>query len=88
MKRLNQKEREAFAAVDRNTYPQDMPCAVCGARWMQHKGMLCSSSPGGVFFLDMGTYIEPIPIAPRFEGESFFVPDLAWQNQNPDFDVV
>ena len=83
---LSRQEREKALSVSKHEYPQDMPCAVCGYRWMQHHGTLCPIRPGYLTPVDMGDHIEMLPVAPIF-GNKTFIPDVAWQNQNPDFDV-
>lgn len=78
--RLNAAERERAMIADPKEFPQEMPCAVCGFRWMQHKGRLCPSRPG---------YFDPLtqrPVAPIF-GDTEFIPDANFFKQ-PDFDVV
>lgn len=84
-KPLTRYERERAMQESPKQYPQNMPCAVCGNRWMQHKGTLCPSRVGDA--MRVGT--EIIPILPSFEGSNTtFIPDVAWENPNPDFDVV
>jgi hypothetical protein len=78
-----QAKIEAAANHDKNAYPNECPCAVCGYRWMQHMGLLCPATPGGFIPLDG----EMVPVMPVFRTDSFFIPDLAYYRQ-PDFDVV
>jgi hypothetical protein len=77
--RLTDKERELAMLVSRKEFPQDMPCAVCHFRWMQHRGLLCPIRPG---FMS----VTGLPVPPVY-GDSTFIPDVAYFNQ-PDFDVV
>jgi len=82
MKNLSHAEIEKAISIDPKTYPQDMPCSVCGFRWMQHMGTLCPVRPG---------YIEnasgfPKLVLPVF-GNTTFLPDLDYY-KTPDFDVV
>lgn len=79
-------ERERAMLVSKDEYPQNMPCAVCGYRWMQHKGLICPETPGYLFPLDMGDRIEMVPVMPTF-GNSLFIPDVAFEKE-PDFEVV
>lgn len=81
---MKPKEIERAINVSPKEYPQDMPCAVCGYRWMQHMGLLCPSTPGGLRIADG----QPVPILPTYQTETTFIPDVSWQNPNPDFDVV
>lgn len=69
--------------VSPKEYPHDLPCAVCHFRWMQHKGTLCPKRPGYLTRI-LG---KLIPVAPVF-GDTTFIPDVAYLNKNPDFDVV
>jgi hypothetical protein len=87
LKQMTPAEKERAMLVDRKEYPGEMPCMVCGFRWMQHKGTLCPSRPGYGFPLDCGDHIEIIPVPPIW-GNTTFIPDLAYYSQNPDFDVV
>jgi hypothetical protein len=80
---MTEAERERAMLVDRKEYPQDLPCAVCRYRWMQHKGLLCPKVPGHWARTPEGI----VPIPPTF-GDTTFIPDVAYLNQNPDFDVV
>lgn len=82
--KLTRKEIEAAINVSREEYPQNMPCAVCGYRWMQHMGTLCPATPGGFATIDG----QPAVIMPVFQEETTFLPDVAYYSQNPDFDVV
>lgn len=82
--KLSRAELEAAINVSPKEYPQNMPCAVCGYRWMQHLGTLCPAKPGG-FLVAAG---EMVPILPVYQEEMTFLPDVAYYNQNPDFDVV
>lgn len=78
--RLNAAERERAMLVSPKTYPQDMPCCVCGFRWMQHKGTLCPARPG---------YFDPIsglPVPPTFS-DTEFLPDVNFFKE-ADFDAV
>jgi hypothetical protein len=86
-KRMSRREKETAMLVPKTEYPQDMPCTVCGYRWMQHKGTLCPQRPGGMIPIDFVTHIEFIPVEPLW-GDTTFLPDVAYYNQNPDFDVV
>jgi hypothetical protein len=76
--RLNAAERERAMSANKLEFPQEMPCAVCGFRWMQHKGKLCPARPG---------YYGPDgkPVLPVF-GDTSFVPDENFYKE-PDFDV-
>jgi len=76
---MTEKERERAMLVSPKEYPQNLPCAICGFRWMQHHGTLCPKQPGYLLF--------GIPRAPIM-GDTTFIPDVAYLNQNPDFDVV
>jgi hypothetical protein len=87
IKRLTRAERERAIAVSRNEYPPEMPCAVCGFRWMQHRGTLCPARPGYLVPIDCGDHIEFMPVSPVF-GDTTFLPDASYFNQSPDFDVV
>jgi hypothetical protein len=81
---LTKQEIEKAINVDRNTYPGEMPCIICGHRWMQHMGTLCPHTPGGYIIVDgMLAAVKPI-----FQEETTFLPDMTYYNQNPDFDVV
>jgi hypothetical protein len=80
---MTEAERERAMLVDRKEYPQDLPCAVCRYRWMQHKGSLCPKVPGHWARTPEGI----VPIPPTF-GDTTFIPDVAYLNQSPDFDVV
>lgn len=78
---MTEAERERAMLVDRKEYPQDLPCAICHHRWMQHNGTLCPVSPG--YITRMGTVQLPV-----FENSnSTFIPDAAYYNQSPDFEV-
>jgi hypothetical protein len=71
---------ERAMIADKEEFPQEMPCCVCGFRWMQHKGRLCPSRPG---------YFDPVsgqPVAPVF-GNTEFIPDVNFYKE-PDFDAV
>jgi hypothetical protein len=87
MKHLSRADRERAMSVARTEYPAEMPCAVCGFRWMQHRGTLCPARPGYLVPIDMGDRIEYRPVAPVF-GDTTFLPDASYYNQSPDFDVV
>lgn len=84
-RRLTRAEIEKAALVSPLTYPQDMPCANCKRRWMQHKGLLCPVQDG---------YWSPvraanggfIAVPPKF-GTDLFIPDEAYYTP-PDFEVV
>jgi hypothetical protein len=80
-----QAKIEAAANHDKNAYPQEMPCMLCGYRWMQHMGLLCPAKPGG--FIPLRDTGELIPVMPIFRTDQFFIPDLAYYKE-PDFDVV
>lgn len=77
---MTQAEKELAMLVSPKEYPQDLPCAVCGYRWMQHRGSLCPRKPGYYSFV-LGR-----PVAPVL-GDTTFIPDVAFLKQ-PDFDVV
>jgi hypothetical protein len=86
--KLSPRDFEKFAAYPRESYPQEMPCAVCGYMWMQHKGMLCPLSPGGFIPIETEKGVfETFAVMPVF-GDSLFVPDLDYYKQNPPFEVV
>lgn len=77
-------EREKLFLTNANLYPQEMPCAMCGYRWMQHKGEVCPVKPGGF----KQTILGMIPIVPIFSGsKTAFVPDVEFYKE-PNFDVV
>lgn len=78
---LTDAERERAALVSPKEYPQEMPCAVCRFRWMQHRGTLCPKTPG---------YVSQVTgeAVPPTMGDTTFIPDVAYYSQNPDFDVV
>jgi hypothetical protein len=76
---MTRQEKEHAILVSRNEYPQDLPCAVCHFRWMQHRGTLCPKRPG--YMSALGVPVPPIM------GDTTFIPDLAYLKQ-PDFDVV
>jgi len=78
--RMTWQERERAMSVSPKEFPQDLPCAVCRYRWMQHKGLLCPVRPGYMS-------VSGIPVPPIF-GDTTFIPDVAYLNQNPDFDVM
>jgi len=79
---MTDADRERAMLVSPKEYPQDLPCAICHHRWMQHKGTLCPVSPG---YIERDGGIK----LPVFAGSnSTFVPDLAYLNQSPDFDVA
>lgn len=78
---MTPKEIEQAISVSPKEYPPDLPCAVCRFRWMQHKGTLCPRTPG---YFDR-FLMQAFP--PTF-ADTTFIPDLAYLNQNPDFDVV
>ena len=78
---MTSAEKERAILVSPKEYPQDLPCAVCGFRWMQHAGTLCPKRPGYY------SYVLDIPVPPIM-GDSTFIPDLAYLNVNPDFDVM
>lgn len=84
---MTNKEWIRAAETKPTEYPQDMPCAVCGNRWMQHKGLLCPSQVGGLIVIDgvLAPVEARFPLPPN---ATTFIPDVAWQNPNPDFDVV
>lgn len=82
--KMTRHELERAISVDPKEYPQNCPCAVCGYRWMQHMGSLCPATPGGIMILDG----EAVMVKPVFQEETTFIPDMAFYNQNPDFDVV
>jgi len=78
---LTDADRERAMLSDRREFPQDMPCASCRHRWMQHKGRLCPVTPGYLSRTGM-------PMLPVFEGSnSTFVPDVNYFKE-PDFDVM
>ena len=80
-RQLSIDQIEHAMAVSPKEYPQDMPCMMCQYVWMQHKGTLCPARPG---------YFDPVtgnPVAPIYQAETTFIPDVAYLNQNPDFDV-
>ena len=52
MKRLTREQREKAMSVSPKEYPQEMPCLICGYRWMQHRGMLCPIRPGSMVPVD------------------------------------
>ena len=90
-RRMPLAKMEAAANVSPSEYPQMMPCLACGYAWMQHKGTLCPQRPGGMqqVLRNGGTpeaYIELVPVLPIW-GDTTFIPDVAYFNQNPDFDV-
>lgn len=74
-------ETEKARSAAKTLYPQDMPCMVCLHRWMQHSGLLCPSRPGYL------SAITGLPVPPTY-GNTTFVPDEMYFNQNPNFDVV
>lgn len=77
-------EREKLFLENANLYPQDMPCAMCGYRWMQHKGEVCPVKPGGL----KKTILGLTPVVPVFLGsKTAFVPDYEFYKE-PNFDVV
>lgn len=80
MPRLNAAQRERAMLADPKEFPQEMPCAVCGFRWMQHKGRLCPARPG---YLDPLTH-QAIPPA---MGDTEFIPDADFYKE-ADFDVI
>ena len=75
-----ERMRERAMAVAKTEYPQDLPCAVCRFRWMQHKGTLCPKTPG---YFD---HVLQMAFPPTL-GDTTFIPDVAYLNQSPDFDV-
>lgn len=80
----NDVEREKLFLTNANLYPQEMPCAMCGHRWMQHRGEVCPVRPGGF----KQTVLGMIPIMPVFYGsKTAFVPDIEFYKE-PNFDVV
>jgi hypothetical protein len=79
---LTDAEILAAISVPATEYPQDMPCMLCHFRWMQHKGTLCPKTPGG-FDLKNGR-----AVLPTWQFYTTFIPDVAYMNPDPDFDVV
>jgi hypothetical protein len=77
---MNNAEKERAMLVSPKEYPGEMPCAVCGYRWMQHRGSLCPKHPG--YF----SVILQRPIPPIM-GDTTFIPDVAFVKE-PDFDVI
>lgn len=74
------------ASTPRTEYPQELPCMVCGNRWMQHKGTLCPAQVGGILMIEG----HPAVVEARFplpENATTFIPDLDFLKQ-PNFDVV
>jgi hypothetical protein len=86
-KPLTVAEMERAINHDKHTYPNEMPCAICGHRWMQHMGLLCPVRAGGFLNVD-GELVPVMPVYGNQQNGTLFVPDLAYYNQNPDFDVV
>jgi hypothetical protein len=80
-RKMTPAEKERAALVSPKEYPQDLPCAICRFRWMQHQGTLCPIRPG---YFD---HVLGLPVPPLM-GNTTFIPDVAYLNQNPDFDVV
>lgn len=78
--RLDRAGRERAMLADAKEFPQEMPCAVCGNRWMQHKGRLCPAKPG---YFD---HVLQRPVPPIF-GDTEFIPDANFYKE-PNFDVV
>jgi hypothetical protein len=73
-------EKERAMLSDKKEFPQDMPCAVCGYRWMQHHGILCPKTPG--YF----NHVLQTAVPPTM-GDTTFIPDVDYY-KTPDFDVV
>jgi hypothetical protein len=78
---ISKEEWSRAIQSDPKEYPQDMPCAVCGNRWMQHLGKLCPTRPG--YISEFG---HPVP-ALFVDSDTTFIPDTAYYKR-PDFDVV
>lgn len=78
---MTEQEKDKARSASKTLYPQEMPCAICGNRWMQHVGEMCPIKPGYL------SRLTGLPVPPE-TGETTFVPDAAFYNQNPDFDVV
>jgi hypothetical protein len=77
---LNSAAKERAMLADPKEFPQEMPCAVCHFRWMQHKGRLCPARPGYFDQLTGG------PVAPVF-GNTEFIPDVNFYKE-ADFEVT
>jgi hypothetical protein len=86
--KISKRDIEKFSAYDKATYPQEMPCLVCGYMWMQHRGLLCPLSPGGLVPIETERGKFEMFAAMQIFGDSLFVPDLDYYKQNPSFEVV
>lgn len=77
---MTQAERERAMSSRKDEFPNDMPCAVCGYRWMQHMGLLCPRTPGH-YNQVLGTATPPT------QGDTTFIPDVDYFKR-PDFAVI
>ena len=85
-------EREKLMLSRKDMFPENCPCAMCGHRWMQHKGEVCPVRVGEMRqTLDgSGNYAggQIHLILPEYRGSmTAFVPDEAYY-KTPDFAVV
>lgn len=77
-------EREKLFLTNPNLYPQEMPCAMCGKRWMQHKGEVCPIRIGELKETRLGMLL----IMPLYHGsKTAFVADVEFYKES-NFDVV
>jgi hypothetical protein len=84
--RLTPAQVERAALASPYLYPQDCPCARCGFRWMQHKGLLCPATEGKWSTIQNPHTGMPYVIPPTFSDQTF-IPDEAYYRE-PEFDVA
>ena len=83
IRKLTPRELQTAIEANPKEFPNEMPCANCGHRWMQHMGKLCPATPGGFMIIDG----EMVPIMPVFQETKTFIPDVDYF-KTPNFDVV
>lgn len=78
-------ERERLMLSRKDMFPENCPCAMCGYRWMQHKGEVCPVRVGEMRQSATG---QIHIILPEYRGSmTAFVPDEAYY-KTPDFAVM